>query len=762
MSLFSVLQAIPSSGLLVSMPQWERMSASLTDHDPESGRTAAEALADSQVDGPLIRFRPDIQGLRAIAVLLVVFDHLDVPGFGSGFIGVDVFFVISGFLITALLAAEYLRHVDAGARGRISIRGFYRRRILRILPAATLTIAAVLLLGKLTLGRIQFIRLQSDALWATFFATNIQLIHQASDYFQRGLSESPLQNFWSLAVEEQFYLVWPVCFALVAFACTRFIRRVGWLGGVRAAVLLIGLASFIWSVQSATSDPAGGYYSTLTRAWQLALGAAIALTPALAKVFKGRVADVAGICGIALLAGGLAFCDASSGYPGAQGLLPTLGAGLLICAGLTPEASNPAGWALSARLPRFFGRISYSLYLWHWPIIVFAGILYGTSSGRPWVRVGLFAGAVIVATLSQRLIERPFVGLAHGKARGDGSHRRRPALRRALMVALVGFNLVVIAAFARPISHSIAPLPPGGAEWTKAETLGAVSASRNHRRLTANEVSLGQRLFEWQMLGVHTADRNFLQDAGTALEKRCPDSTTITSYRQATNCTRRGLGYGHLRWPSGVKPLVAIVGNSFALQWVYEVQRLLPKNVRLMPLTITSCQPWTVGDTGQVDSHGNNCDAHRMLVNRVLNRKRPGLVIASYQRVRQGSRQLQETTPFITRLLKESPRVLFIGPSLVMPAYEDCLKADRLASRCNRLLSTADRRADFELGTAVRAGGGNYVSTQSRICSKNFCPSFLRGYPMRSDGIHFSRWAVRALAPWVEEAIQRSVDRSSR
>jgi len=721
-------------------------------------------VAPPDAKGSLIRFRPDIEGLRAIAVLLVVFSHLKVPGFGAGFVGVDVFFVISGFLITSLLAAEYRRRVDSGARGGISIRGFYRRRVLRILPAATLTIATTLLVGKLTLDRIQFIRLQSDALWATFFATNIQLIRQASDYFQRGLSESPLQNFWSLAVEEQFYLVWPVCFAVVAFSCSRLFGRVGWLAGVRAAVLLIGLASFVWSVQTSSSDPAAGYYSTLTRAWQLALGAVIALSPAVARTLRGKFAGVAGGLGLVLLVAALVICDAASGYPGFQALLPTVGAALLICAGLNAEALNPAGRVLSTRLPRFFGRISYSLYLWHWPLIVFAGLLYGTASERPWVRIALFAGSVVIAVLSQRLVERPFVALAHAKSAGSEATgaTRKPGARRVLLVAFALFNVLVIASFARPVSTAIEPLPPGGPEWTKQQTRAAVAGSGSRRRLTAEEVSLGQRLVEGQILGVRAGDPNAAQDANRSFAKRCPSPTSITTEQQAINCTRDGLGYGDVQWPSGTKPLVAIVGNSFALQWVYQVQRLLPKNVKLMPLTITSCQPWTSGTTGTVDSHGNSCDAHRRMVLRMLEREHPALVIASFQRVEDKTDQLKATPLFIRRLRKHVPNVLFIGPALVMPSYESCIKEDRLASRCNRLMSLADRRADRDLGQAVRDGGGSYVSTQARICGKYLCPSFLRGFPTRRDGIHFSRWATRALAPWVEEGIQRSVDSPQR
>ncbi|MEI6403302.1 MAG: acyltransferase, partial [Actinomycetota bacterium] len=382
---------------------------------PEDSDPARLDAADGQAAAGGLKFRRDIEGLRAVAVLMVVFSHLGFPGFASGFVGVDVFFVISGYLITSLLAKEYRRRAEASAsgRGRISIVGFYRRRVLRILPAALTTIAVVLLAGKLLLNRIAFIKLQSEALWATFFGTNIQLIQQATDYFRVNVAQSPLQNFWSLAVEEQFYVVWPLVFLGVALIAGRRRDGSGWLVAVRAAVVVIGLASLAWSIRSAQIDPAAGYFSTFARAWQLALGAFIALTPAIAVRMKGKVASVSGLLGLGLLALALVVCGAEQGYPGWIALVPTGGAALLICAGLSETGRNPAGRLLSLRLPRAIGRISYSLYLWHWPLIIFAGVLYGKASTTAGARVGLLALSFVVATVSYFAIERPFIRLAH-------------------------------------------------------------------------------------------------------------------------------------------------------------------------------------------------------------------------------------------------------------------------------------------------------------------------------------------------------------
>ena len=171
-------------------------------------------MVEATLKAPTLRFRRDIEGLRSVAVLLVVFSHLRVPGFRGGFIGVDVFFVISGYLITSLLAAEYAEKAASSGRGAgtISIGRFYFRRARRILPAALVVLLAVYLGGRFLLNPLRADQINHDELWALFFASNINFIHQATDYFSQGLAISPVQHYWSLAVEEQFYLVWPALF----------------------------------------------------------------------------------------------------------------------------------------------------------------------------------------------------------------------------------------------------------------------------------------------------------------------------------------------------------------------------------------------------------------------------------------------------------------------------------------------------------------------------------------------------------------------
>ncbi|WP_141014897.1 acyltransferase family protein [Nocardioides sambongensis] len=225
--------------------------------------------------------RLDIQGLRAIAVLTVVADHAGVGPLSGGFVGVDVFFVLSGFLITSLLVRE------ADRSGRISLLGFYARRARRILPAATLVLVATLAFAAATLSYLRVERIATDVGWSAVFLANVHFSRLGTDYFAEGLPPSPVQHYWSLAVEEQFYLVWPPLLMLVLWLTGRRAaeragagerRRIE--GPVAIVVAVLGVASFAWSVHLLGDNQTAAYFSSLGRAWELAVGALLAVLAA--------------------------------------------------------------------------------------------------------------------------------------------------------------------------------------------------------------------------------------------------------------------------------------------------------------------------------------------------------------------------------------------------------------------------------------------------------------------------------------------------
>ncbi len=397
---------------------------------------------------PADQFRPDIEGLRGVAVLLVVLFHAGVAPLSGGFIGVDVFFVISGFLITGLLVEERARS------GRIDLAAFYARRIRRLLPAAALVVAATLpaawvLLDPLSRGDVLL-----DGAAAAGSVANVRFAVVASDYFAPDVAPSPFLHFWSLAVEEQFYLVWPAL-VIGAFALVR--RRLA-VAAVVGAILAGSLALELVVTEAA---PGLAFYLLPTRAWQLAAGALLAiLVGRVAAGAAGRwtrpVASLTGWAGLVAVAGSAAAFDASTPYPGTAALAPTLGAAALILAG--SRAAGPVG-LLSVSPLRFLGRISYALYLWHWPLLVLGAAAVGSAADGAeltGVQAAALVGlAVALATLSTLLVEEPI-------RRGI---TRRP--RRTIVAGLAGITACVLTATSLSYAARL-----------ELETLGGGAASR--------------------------------------------------------------------------------------------------------------------------------------------------------------------------------------------------------------------------------------------------------------------------------------------
>lgn len=343
------------------------------------------------------RFRPDIEGMRAIAVGLVILFHAYHQPFTGGFVGVDVFFVISGFLITSLLLKEHER------AGRISISGFYARRVRRILPASTLVVLVTLFSTYAWLGFIAGNNVANDAKWTEIFAANIHFGLVRTNYFGAQSPPSPLQHMWSLGVEEQFYLVWPGVFLVLVLLARGAQHRKALAG----ALSVIIAASLIWSVIQTATNMTWAYFSPLTRAWELALGALVAvLAPTIARLSRGwapQAMAVAGLAGIALAA---VLLTPETRYPGYAVTLPVVGSAVLIAAGCANQRTIVAR-ALSARPMQWVGARSYSLYLWHWPLLIIPA-QYLTKELSAFQNTGLVLLTLVATAITYRLVENPF------------------------------------------------------------------------------------------------------------------------------------------------------------------------------------------------------------------------------------------------------------------------------------------------------------------------------------------------------------------
>ena len=344
-----------------------------------------------------VGFRPDIQGLRAVAVILVLLSHAGFGFAAGGYVGVDVFFVLSGFLITSLLVKEVFD------TGKISIAGFYARRARRILPAASVVTIATVLGAWLWFPVTRLEAVMQDAFTVIVYVVNYRFVAEQTEYLNADQMPSPFQQFWSLAVEEQFYVVWPLLLLGLLLLVKRHPTKLVNSGiAVCAGIFAISLVLSVLITQQ--SQPVA-YYAAHTRAWELAAGAFLALTlPTLKKTpkFLGWALGIVGLAGI--LAAGVIYDDATP-FPGYTALLPVAGTMLVIVAG-AGIAGNPVSSLLGTAPFQFFGRISYSLYLWHWPILILIPL---AVDAEPTVglNVVLLLATIAVAQLSYRYIEEP-------------------------------------------------------------------------------------------------------------------------------------------------------------------------------------------------------------------------------------------------------------------------------------------------------------------------------------------------------------------
>lgn len=331
-----------------------------------------------------LAYRPEIDGLRAIAVLSVVLYHFGVPIQG-GFTGVDIFFVISGFLIGGILWREHR------ATGRINIIAFYIRRFRRLAPAFFAMLFATMALGWFILLPFEYREFAKSAIATTVYLSNV-LFFRSAGYFDTASEEKPLLHTWSLAVEEQFYIVLPLLFLALAWARKGFLWTLValWLGSLIACVFLT------------PSHPTAMFFLFPFRAWELLSGVLLAIYFA-ERAPRPALPASASYAGLACLLLGFFLIPAGAQFPGYYALLPVIGTVLLL---LNGQASNPVNKALSGAVPVFFGKISYSLYLWHWPILVMALYLRGEGTGPLEMVLWLMASCA-VATLSWRYVETP-------------------------------------------------------------------------------------------------------------------------------------------------------------------------------------------------------------------------------------------------------------------------------------------------------------------------------------------------------------------
>ncbi len=629
---------------------------------------------------------------------LVVLFHADIPGVGGGYVGVDVFFVISGFLISSHLLSE-LRD-----RGRIGYGAFYARRVRRLLPAALTVIVATVAAAAYWVSPLQFSYVVKDAVAATCYVPNVVFAYRATDYLA-DKTPSLFMHYWSLGVEEQFYLLWPVLLAWLFGLIKQRTRRV-------AAIAGIAVVSFALCVWLTGFSQPNAFFILFPRIWEFGLGTLVAFALLNRdRIFGDRVGAIAGWTGLAAIVGsGMLFSSATE-YPGYAVAIPVAGTALLIAAG--PVRRGP-GALLSLRPCTWIGDISYSLYLVHWPLLVLPVAATGYLQTSPmWLRVAIVAACVPLAWLLYTYVERPGQRL---EWLNSARPRRTLAATAGAMVAVSAGVLTLAVAHDPPLdagrttAHAALSPKPTGTPYVP---------SNLHPRLSAGESA------QPVIYANHCHRDEWSTD---------PAGCVI-----GTN-------------PSA--PVVVLFGDSHAAQWYPALSTLADQGlIRLDNRTKSHCPSAEIHA-----AHYSRCDRWREAVLASLAVAKPALIVlggwgASY--VRDDADATAHWRKALAETLERLPSpsrvaVLADTPSTgVPPSY--CLSLFLTDSRrCALPRATAlddrVRRAEQDLAAA---GVFTYLDYDDYLCNDSVCPGILGDTLVYRDGHHMTTDISFELAPLI-------------
>ncbi len=668
--------------------------------------------------------RLDIQGLRAVAVGLVVLDHAGVALVAGGYVGVDVFFVVSGFLITSLLLRE------AERTGRIDIPAFYARRARRILPAATVTLVATVVAGAALLPLTRAMRVADDAAWSAVFAANVRFAREGTDYFADA-APSPLQHYWSLAVEEQFYVVWPLLVALlVALLARRGARR----AALALALLAVAVGSFAWSLRLLDQAPGAAYFSAPARAWELALGALLAvLVDRLSRLHREFRATLAA-AGLTAVAGSAVLLGPDRSFPGWAALPAVLGTAAVLAAGV-PDATGPAR-LLTTRPMVWLGDLSYSLYLWHWPVLLLGAPLLDLAP----VLGGslLVVTATVLAVLSHRFVEAPFRG-----GRWWRPTRRSLALWPLALAAtaatVVGVHLQVERATDR-LAVAAAAFDPASVPL---ELRTAPNGRRVHDLIAAalDRAAVGAP--------IPFPVRNDLTD----LDRDRP------AYGAA--CVAGDPEVGHGLCPIGTvgaQRRVVVVGDSHAYMWVPALEVLGARDgFEVVPLVKFGCTPYDLPMLLDLDGPPfPECERQHAWVQEQITALHPDLVLVASRayphRLLGGRPDRAAWSEAVAGFVRETealgPVVRVLGDvSLLAVDPAACLLAvGATMADCTRPVNSHIRSVNRGVRDGARSAGARYVAVNRLVCAAGRCPFVVDDVVTYHDGQHLSATWVRAVA----------------
>ncbi len=699
-------------------------------------------------------FRLDIEGLRAVAVLAVVLFHAGVPGVGGGYIGVDVFFVISGFLITGLLEREIR------TTGTIRLGQFYGARARRLLPASATVGVATAIGSVLLMAPLQARSVLADGIASALYVGNYRFAIRGTDYLAADSAPSPFQHYWSLGVEEQFYLLWPALIIGTAWL----VRRPGIAARiapnkVNPSLLVLGAVaavSFAVSVAWTHTSPPWAFFSLPTRAWELAAGGLVALSAGRWRRLPKRSTAVAGWGGLALILVSCHQLGERTPYPGTAALLPVLGTALLIGAGCGSSDSG-AGRLLSRPAMRAIGRVSYSWYLWHWPVLLLLPPLLGHSTGL----AGRLAAVIVsagLAVITVHLVENP--GRFAEPLRQSAG--RSLALGAAATAVAAGAGLVLLLVLPVPVGHGVAAAAP---------TIRALPPQPS-APVDPAEAAVGSGIAQVQAaVAASTAVAAVPSNLDPPLTEAPADKPKVF----LNGCVRSWLETGQPECVTGdtVSPTtVALVGDSHAAMWSPPLTRVAEQqHWRLETLGKITCPLQDLPITSPyLGREYTECVQWRSQVMSRLRTERPRLIVLSMSR-RYGAdfgftaydpAWMDSLTRTVTQLRGTGAKVLVLGP---VPdphsTVPTCLSAHLDdAGACSPTRPQAVNQTGITgEQAATAAGGGQYADLTELFCTVEHCPVIVGNELVYRDDNHVTIEYAQTLAPVLGALANRTLTR---
>lgn len=695
-------------------------------------------------------FRPDIEGMRAVAVALVVLSHAGLTGLAGGYVGVDVFFVISGFLITTLLLNE------VGRSGTVSLAGFYARRALRLLPASALVLVATVAGAWFWLPATRFESIRVDALYATFYGINWRLAHEGVDYLNADAAPSPLQHFWSLAVEEQFYLIWPLLILILVLG--RGNKGAGTRKTLVGALLVITAGSLCLSITQTQTSAPWAYFGAHTRAWELAVGALVAIgAPQLAGLGKkpspgGRaglqekLAAALSWAGLAAILTAALIYDEHTPFPGTAATLPVLGAAAIIAAG----CATPCGGAsvlLRTKPFQLVGRYSYSLYLWHWPMLMIGPAALGLEPTLE-LNLILVTGSMALAATSYHLVENPVRRLRMPSWQGLGLGLSLSAATAALALAASGY---------------LPPLPAGAPAANTVQSITeAPDPGIRVRQLVADSARL-TRLPANLRPNVLRARQN---------------KPVIYPDGCHRDWSEREVQSPCLYGDPNATETMFLFGDSHAAHWFPPVHKIATeRGLRLASRTKSACQAATVLVFSVTLKHPyHECFDWREKVFREIERTRPKFVVISSSSGDSGG-MINEANVRLDKgpdrdqlwtraWIKTFDRVRTTGAKIVFiedtpwpsGSAPECLVTNpNRVNRCARPAAEAflEPARRVMVAEAARARGATVIDTRSWFCTAEICPPVIGNTLVWKDNSHLTTAVANAMTPLLRREFPR-------